>query len=265
MQQTIFLAVFLALCALAMSQGQLRMMPWNPLPPPMVPGINLPLIPIIPSPWHRGGAWTSNTVFGSPLFPGGTASGQMWSASPFWGQQWNTFGQNGQRPISIQNGQWLSSGQNGLNSQWPVNGQNGQFLPNGLNGQLSLNGQNGQFSPNGLNGQLMDQSQVLPNSWTINGQPSNTFATTDTFGSGMSPANSDPWGMYKQLAMDSSLGTQSASRNQGALNQQTGVDNGFLSGSGQTGWTPIDGFRSANQNFNNGFTSPTAGSATNFG
>ncbi|XP_052256536.1 N66 matrix protein-like [Dreissena polymorpha] len=176
--------------------------------------------------------------------------------------------------MNIQNGQWLSSGQNGFNSQWPVNGQNGQFSPNGLNGQLSVNGQNGHFSPNGLSGQLsvngqtgqlMDQSHVLPNSWAINGQQSNTFSTTDTFGSGMPSVNSDPWGMYKQLAMDSSLGTQSASRNQGALNQQTGFDNGFLAGSGQTGWTPIDGFRNENQNFNNGFTSPNAGSATNFG
>ncbi|KAH3733517.1 hypothetical protein DPMN_039946 [Dreissena polymorpha] len=58
----------------------------------------------------------------------------------------------------------------------------------------------------------------------------------------MPSANSDPWGMYKQLDMDSSLDTQSASRNLGAFNQQSGFD-GFLSGSGQTGWTPIDGFR----------------------
>ncbi|KAH3733516.1 hypothetical protein DPMN_039945 [Dreissena polymorpha] len=274
MQQTLFLAVFLSLSAPAPTQGQLLMMPLTPLPPPMVPGINLPLMHISPAPWHRGGSWTRDNVFGSPLFPGGMTSGQMWSTGPFWGQQWSTFGQNWQRPMSNQNGQWFGSGQNGFNSQLPVNGQNGQFSPNELNGQLAVNGQNGQFSSNGLsgqlsvngqNGQLMEQSQLLPNSWAINGQQSNIFKTADNFGSGMSNENSDPWGMYKHLAMDSSIGTQSASRNQGAINQQTGFDNSFISGTDQTSWTPIEGFRSGDQNFNNGFTSPTAGFATTFG
>ncbi|XP_052256444.1 fibrinogen alpha-1 chain-like [Dreissena polymorpha] len=240
------------------------MMPLIPHSPPMFPGTHVPLFPAIPAPWHQGGAWTSENIYGSPFYPVGMISGQTWSTGPAWGQQWSTSDQTGTWPLNGQfgqNGQWFSSDQNGFNSQWPVNGQNGIWSPNGQNGQWAFSGQNGQWT---------DQSQFRPNSWEINGQQDTTLTNTDNFGTGMTTGNSNPWGMYRQLTIDSSLRNQAAAGNQGTWNQQTGFNNGFRSGTDQTGWQSIDGslqrgFQSGIQSINNGLPSSTTSFGSPFG